>query len=174
MTSFGKSVFATKHFYKLWNKVTLPEIRLKPMELPMDFFSRSFAAIFPNGCKSINITDGIYRILKKKKTVWWHGSFCGWFYWWNYRGIQTGIFIQWRDLFTGRIVDGITDGNMSLVIPSVKVNISPRCRPSPPLSYFSFFFPTPATKQTLPSQTTSNHPPKHPSLLNTIHPSLFF
>jgi len=47
--------------------VTLPEIRLKPMELPIDFFSRSFAAIFPNGCKSINITDGIYRILKEKK-----------------------------------------------------------------------------------------------------------
>jgi len=55
-----------------------------------------------------------------------------------------------------------------------KVNVSPCWRPSHPLPYFSFFFLIPVSKQALPSQTASNHPLKHSSLLNTNHPSLFF
>jgi hypothetical protein len=35
--------------------------------------------------------------------------------------------------FTNRIVDGITNKISPSVIPSVKVNTSPLCRPSPPL-----------------------------------------
>ena len=56
----------------------------------------------------------------EKKTVWWCGSFWGRFYRLNYRGIQTGISVQWRDLFTNRSADRITDR----IVPSVKVNIS--------------------------------------------------
>jgi hypothetical protein len=47
------------------------------------------------------------------------------------------------DPFTSRIANGIIEENIMSVIPLVKVNISPRCRPSPPLPYFSFFFPHP-------------------------------
>jgi len=107
----------------------------------------------------------------KNKVVRWCGSFCGRFYWWNYRGIQTGISVQWFIHFTSKIADGIINEIFLLMIPSVNVNISPRPLPSPISPSSS---PIPASKQTLPSQTANNHLLKHPSLLNTNHPSLFF
>jgi hypothetical protein len=68
-----------------------------------------------------------------KKAIRWRGSFLGWFYQQNYRGIQTGISVQWLDQFTVRMTDGIIDKRSLSVILSVKVNISSLCWLSPPL-----------------------------------------
>jgi hypothetical protein len=65
--------------------------------------------------------------------------------WRTHRGIQTGISMQWRDLFTVRITDGIR--------LSAKVNIWPLYRPSPPL--FLLLLPHPNSRLL---QTTT--PPK--------------
>jgi hypothetical protein len=80
----------------------------------------------------------------KKRAVRQRGSFCGWFYWQNHRGIQNDSSVLWRDWFTVRIanrltegfkpesscdlftvkmVDEITDGIHPSVSPSAKVNI---------------------------------------------------
>ena len=72
----------------------------------------------------------------------------------NHRGIQTGISVQWRALFTVRMADRLTDGIRPLVSPSAKVNIWPPCRPSPPL--FLLLLPYPNSP---PLQTTSPPPP---------------
>jgi hypothetical protein len=113
------------------------------------------------------ITDGIFRI--KKKTVRWHGSFCGRFYWRNYWGIQTGIFVEWRDQFTIKIADEISDRSSPSVIPSAKMNISPLCRPSPPLFLILLHHPN----SPLPN---CKQPPKKKisPLLNTSYISLSF
>ena len=74
------------------------------------------------------ITNEIYIILKRWNDVMtW--DFFRWFYRWNNREIQTGISVQWRGPFTIRI----TDGTCLSVIPSVKTNIYPLYRLSPPL-----------------------------------------
>jgi len=109
----------------------------------------------------------------KNKVVQWRGSFCGRFYWWNCRGIQTGIFVQWCVPFTGRIVDAITDEIFSLMIPSVNLNISPRRLPSSPL-FLLLLPPSLHLNKLSPPKLQITPPPKHPSLLNTNHPSLFF
>jgi hypothetical protein len=79
---------------------------------------------------------------RQLRTVTWsiHRQNCRW----NHRGIQTGIFIQWRDRFTVRMANGIIDISSPLVIPSAKVNIGPLCRPSPisPSSFPSQLSPT--------------------------------
>jgi hypothetical protein len=100
-----------------------------------------------------HIANGIYRILKRWNSVMtW--SFFKRFYRWNDRGIQTGIFVQWRGPFTVRMTDGYTDGTCSLMIPSVIAKIYPLCRLSPPL--FLLLLPHP------------NSPlPNSPPLLNT-------
>jgi hypothetical protein len=66
--------------------------------------------------------------------------------WQTHRGIQTGISVQCRDLFTVRMGDGIHQ--------SAKVNIWPPCRPSPPL--FLLLLPHPNSPLL---QTTSPLPP---------------
>ena len=107
-------------------------------------------------------------------TVTWpiHRSNCRW----NHRGIQTGISVQWRALFTVRMADRLTDGIRPLVSPSAKVNIWPPCRPSPPL--FLLLLPYPNSPLL---QTTSPPPPlkkkkktNHPLLSTTSHISWSF
>ena len=106
----------------------------------------------------------------KKKPVRWSGSFCGRFYRRNYQEIQIGISVQWRDRFTVRMADGITDRMSPSVIPSVKVNISPLCRPSPPL--FLLLLPHPISP--LPNCKQPAPPKKNLHLLSTSHISLSF
>jgi len=88
------------------------------------------------------------------RTVTWSilHSYC----WRTHRGIQTGISMQWRDLFTVRITDGIR--------LSAKVNIWPLYRPSP--SLFLLLLPHPNSRLL---QTTT--PPKKnlPLLSITSH-----
>jgi len=92
------------------------------------------------------IADRIYRILKKRNNVMtW--NFFRWFYRQNDRGIQTGIYVQWRVPFTVKITDGYTDRTCPSVIPSVKANIFALCRLSPLFLLL------------LSSQTANNHPP---------------
>ena len=100
------------------------------------------------------ITDEIYKIWREKM-VWWRGGFC----WQFYRGIQTGVSVQWHDQFTVRITDGIIEKMSPLVIPSTKVNISPLCRPSPPLFLLLLFHPNsplPNCKQLPPQKKFSS------------------
>ena len=73
----------------------------------------------------------------------------------NHRGIQNSSSVRWRAMFTVRLADGITDG----IWPSAKVNISTRCRSSPPL--FLLLLPHLNSPQL---QTTS--PPKKISLFS--------
>ena len=93
--------------------------------------------------------------------VRWRGSFHGWFYRRNHRGIQNGNFIWWCDRFIVRIADKITKGfkpespcNDVTYLPS-EWSTEYICRwvhrqkliydhPADPLlPYFSFFFPIP-------------------------------
>jgi hypothetical protein len=74
------------------------------------------------------ITNEIYIILKRWNDVMTL-DFFRWFYRRNDREIQTGISVQWRGPFTVRI----TDRTCLSVIPSVKTNIYPLYRLSPPL-----------------------------------------
>ena len=89
--------------------------------------------------------------------VRWRGSFCRWFYRRNHRGIQNGSSVRWRDRFSVRIADELTEGfkpeslcsdvtYLPLELPTEYV-----CRQKliydrstdPLLLYFSFFFPIP-------------------------------
>jgi hypothetical protein len=79
----------------------------------------------------------------------------------NYQGIQTKISVQWCALFTVRIANELTDRIMSLMNPSVKVNICPLCRPSPPL--FLLLLPHPNS----PLLQTTTPPKTNLPLLNT-------
>ena len=93
-----------------------------------------------------------YSEFKKKNGS--RGTFYKRFYQWNHWGIQTRISMQWRDQFSVRIVDGITDRNSPSVIPSTKVNISPLSRLSPPL--FLLLLPRPNS----PIPNCKQPPPK--------------
>ena len=108
-----------------------------------------------------------YSEFKKKKTVCWRGTFYGRFYQWNHWGIQTWISMQWRDQFSVRIVDGITDRNSPSVIPSTKVNISPLSRLSPPL----FLILLPRPNSLIPN---CKQPPPKKKSLSSQHKVYFF
>jgi len=87
---------------------------------------------------------------RQLRTVTWpiHSSYCRQ----THQGIQTGISVQWRDLFTIRMADGIHPS----VSPSAKVNIWPPCRPSPPLFLLLLPHPTlPYCKQPAPPKKIS-------------------
>jgi hypothetical protein len=81
----------------------------------------------------------------------------------NHRGIQNGSSIRWRALFAVRRADRITDGIGPSVKPSVKVNISPLNRPSPPLFLLLPHLNSPqlqtpsAPKKNLPLLNTTSH-----------------
>jgi hypothetical protein len=103
-------------------------------------------SVFPDGIILLvytdSITDGLFRILKKKHVDDME-VFAGDFTNEITEGIQTGS--PYSDV-TLSPTESPRESPMkifSLVIPSVNVNISPRCRPSSPLPYFSFFFPYP-------------------------------
>jgi hypothetical protein len=97
-----------------------------------------------------------------KKAVRWHRAFCMRFYRWNHWGIQTRISVQWRDQFSVRIANGITDRMNPSVIPSAKVNILPLCWPSPPI----FLLLLPHPNSPLPN-CKQPPPPKKIPLLST-------
>jgi len=103
----------------------------------------------------------------KRKPVCWRGTFCGWFYRWNHWGIQIGISVQWRDQFTVRIADGITDIMSLSVIPSVKSEyITTLPILSPPISPFS------SSSQLSPPKLQTTTPPKKSPF--SQHKSYFF
>jgi len=117
-------------------------------------------------CNSVSIyrrntVVGIYRLNYRRNSLTW--KFLPVILPTNHRGIQTGIFVQWRDQFTVRGVDNITDRMSPSVIPSAKVNISTLCQPSPPL----FLLLLPHPNSPLPSQTANKHPPKQIPLFST-------
>jgi len=92
-------------------------------------------------------------------------DFFRWFYRRNYRGIQTGIVVQWRATFTSGITDGYTDGNVPSVIPSVKASIYPLCRHSLPL--FLLLLPLLLPHPTSPLPNCSQ--PPIPTLSSSQH-----
>jgi hypothetical protein len=122
--------------------------------------------------------------IKKKRAVRLYRGFCGWFLptesprnskrqlrtvtWpihrlqcrWNHREIQNGKSVWWRALFIVRLADRITDGIMSSVNPSAKVNISPLCLPSPisPSSSPSQLSPTANNQTPLPPAQKKKSP----------------
>ena len=128
-------------------------------QLPTEFFPSVIPPVYTDGhIRSVfvdGMTDGIFRIKKKSGSLTWrflrvilptesprdskrqlrtltwpiHRLKCQR----NHREIQTGISVQWRALFIVRIADGITNGIILSVNPSVKVNICQLCGPSPPL-----------------------------------------
>ena len=119
--------------------------------------------------------------------VHWRGGYCGYFlptesprdskrqlrtvtwpiHQWkcrrNHRGIQNSSFVRWRALFTIRRADGISLS----VKPSVKVNISPLYRPSPPL----FLLLLPHLNST--QLQTTNAPPQNKSPSSQHNKSYF-
>ena len=99
------------HYRRIWDP--LLEIRLIPTEyLSTITISSVIQSVYTNGIlRSVYIDviiDGILRF--KEKAVRWRGTFCVRFSWWNHRGIQTRIFVHWRDQFTVRMADGLTEG----------------------------------------------------------------
>ena len=123
--------------------------------------------------------------------VRWRGSFCGWFYRQNHRGIQNGSSVRWRDQFTIRIADRITEGlkpespySDVAYLPSewLTESLTEYIRRwvrrqklindhsvDPLLPYFSFFFPIP----TLPSCKQPSPLPKKKSPSSQHNKSYF-
>jgi hypothetical protein len=88
----------------------------------------------------------------------------------NHRGIQIGISVQWRDRFTVRMADGITDRSSPSVIPSAKLNIWSLFWPSPPPFLLLLPHPNSPLLQTTSPPTQKKNLP----LLSTSHISLSF